>query len=309
MSPKDKTAGLDQIQTLDGNEDWEPHRRQLDNWLIQNDYMPIIKACPTFSIDESETYQKWRRIQDKAVSAIDMTIGPSARSMVIGLDTYHDIYAKLEPFFKPRGDGAFLEYSTKLMGISLAGFSSVEEYTSEFKRLQSKLAQLSIPAILQECWAIQWYLQGLGSAYDIFRTTLSQSGNLLPTNATGTNGLAFDTIFQKAVEEEKRIQLRDSTAPNVMAALPSIEIRKSLKDRQADLPAPTPIPGETEYVMAPTMYCTHCKRLHHIEPNCHIAHPEKKKSKFKRKDNHSHGSDSKKQKDANNKPRNKWQMD
>lgn len=306
MTTKDQTNGLHKVTKLESSEDWDAHFREMNNWLIINDLFEIIEEHheqPSSSIAE-ETINHWKKCQRKALAAIDGRLGETARSFVTNLTTYHAVYTKLKKQFKPQGDGAFMEYSNQLMNLSLSSHNNVEEYTSEFKRLQGKLASLSPHAILKECWVIQWYLQGLSSAYDVFKTSLSHAGNILPTDDEGKNGLSFEVVILKVMTEEKSINFRDNQASLAMTATadletPTVEIRQSLRDRI--LPPPQPIPGMTDHVMAATRYCTFCKILGHCELNCFKKDPTNASKKRPRgsggkRDNKKEGSSSKKPK-------------
>lgn len=292
-SSSSSASALDKVTKLETSVDWNDHKREIDNWLILRDMMDLIEEYPTIPHDGVAPHNagrtlitNWKKAQRQALAAIDNRLGERARDLKKGLTTYHTLYDVLEKNFKPQGDGHFGELSHQLMNISLSSFNSLEEMTSEFKLVQSKLANLSPHAAIPNCWAIQWYLNALSSAYDTFKTSLSHAGNILPTDEDGLNGLSFDTVILKAITEEKNIRFRDDKISlSMVSYTPGVEIQKSYKETLASLPPPQPIPGTLDHVMAATKYCIFCKRLGHVELQCITKDPSKTKYSRNRKNN------------------------
>jgi hypothetical protein len=95
----------------------------------------------------------------------------------------------------------------------------------------------------------------------------------------------------KVIVKEISINVRDNQSSLVLPATTkpfiSIEIAKKLKDQ--DFPPPQVIPGISDHVIAPTRYCTFCKRLGYFESLCLVKNPNnpnaKKRAQYSKSNN------------------------
>jgi hypothetical protein len=109
------------------------------------------------------------------------------------------------------------------------------------------------------------YLQGLGSAYSVFYTTLTTNYQILPSN--NNNTINFDAIALKTKGHKKTLQQQEQ--------------QKSAVANVATTAQTAMVSQDTKQIEVP--YCTHCNKLYHNVRKYYILHPELKNSNSRKR--------------------------
>ena len=177
------------------------------------------------------------------------------------------------------GSGKLMELTTRFYALHLADCKSVADFSGQLSQINHELQDLHPSTAFSEVQLVLRFLQGLGSAYEIFITTLTQSAALIAS--AGSPAIPFQTVVQKAYNEEKRQASSISSAGAALLA----HSRASKSSGAVD-------------------HCNHCGKDRHTDAKCFLKHPHLKKEfedkrkarDKKRKRNSSGGGDSKKPK-------------
>jgi hypothetical protein len=109
------------------------------------------------------------------------------------------------------------------------------------------------------------YLQGLGSAYSVFYTTLTTNYQILLSD--NNNTIDFDAVALKTKSHEKTLQQQEqqeSAVANVATTAQTAMVSQDTK--QIEVP-----------------YCTHCNKPYHNVRKCYILHSELKNSNSRKR--------------------------
>ncbi|KAE9372962.1 hypothetical protein N431DRAFT_439909 [Stipitochalara longipes BDJ] len=99
------------------------------------------------------------------------------------------------------GSGKLMELTTRFYALYLADCKSIADFSGQLSQTNHELLDLHPSTAFSEVQLALRFLQGLGSAYDIFITTLTQSATLIAGDGPA---ITFDAVVQKAYNEEKR---------------------------------------------------------------------------------------------------------
>jgi hypothetical protein len=181
------------------------------------------------------------------------------------------------------GSGKLMELTTRFYGLHLSDCESVADFSGQLSQINHTLRDLHPDTAFSEVQLILRFLQGLGSGYDTWISTLTQSSILIATSTSPA--ITFDAVCQKAYDEEKR----QASMSGSSAALVAYSQSHSRSSKSGS-----------------SVVCTHCKKPNHGEPKCFIKYPhlkaeydEKRRAKSKRKAENGGKGDSKKQKTDN----------
>jgi hypothetical protein len=150
------------------------------------------------------------------------------------------------------GSGKLMKLTTRFYALHLADCKSISDFSSQLSQINHELQDLHPSTAFSEVQLILRFLQGLGSAYDIFITTLTQFAALIAS--ADMPAITFNAVVQKAYNEEKR---QSSSLTGAGSAL----IAQSRPSNSSDA----------------VDHCTHCNKDRHTEAKCFLKHPHLKK--------------------------------
>jgi gag-polypeptide of LTR copia-type len=150
---------------------------------------------------------------------------------------------------REKGSGKLMELTTRFYALHLADCKSIADFSGQLLQINHELQDLHPSTAFSEVQLVLRFLQGLGSTYDIFITTLTQSAALI--TSADTPAISFDSVVQKAYNEEKR---QSSSITGAGTAL----VAHSRPSGTVD-------------------HCTHCNKDRHTEAKCFLKHPYLKK--------------------------------
>ena len=236
QSSSSGTFSLSSIKILEDQKGYTRWRRDIDDWLILNNLDPA----------DGEV------LQTKACTCIKNRLGINARALVADNKDPTSIKVKIEEHYKPSGSGTYTELLKKLYSISLSTESSIDEYTRQFREVDTELKALDPEAAIKEPQLINLFLMNLGEAYDVFHTTFSQTHHYF-----GKERVKFDEVALAARNEEKRLQAQQQNV--TLFAGRNKQPRRQLKEFKGKK-------------------CSHCVKAkrnpNHTEDKCFHEHPE-----------------------------------
>jgi hypothetical protein len=152
---------------------------------------------------------------------------------------------------REKGSGKLMELMTRFYALHLGDCKSIADFSGQLSQINHELQDLHPSTAFSEVQLVLRFLQGLGSAYDIFITTLTQSAALIAS--ADTPAITFDTVVQKAYNEEKRQSSSITGAGTALVA------------HSSSRPS-----GAVDH-------CTYCNKDRHTEAKCFLKHPHLKK--------------------------------
>jgi hypothetical protein len=176
---------------------------------------------------------------------------------------YQDALHLLKQNYRPQENGTFREYSDIFFTITLADYKNVKEYTKAVKTLVNQMAKIEV--VIPKPLIVIWYLQGLGSAYNVFYTTLTTNYQILPSD--NNNTIDFDAVALKIKGHEKTLQQQEQQK----SAVANVAITAQTAMMSQD----------TKQIKVP--YCTHYNKLYHNVQKCYILYPELKNSNSRKR--------------------------
>jgi hypothetical protein len=182
------------------------------------------------------------------------------------------------------GSGRLMELTTCFYGLHLADCESIADFSGQLLKVNHGLYDLHPETAFSETQLVLRFLQGLGSGYDIWIQTLTQTAIFITT--PGKPAITFESVVQKAYDEEKRQASGISGSGTALLAHSHPRSSQS-PSKKGSLPP-----------------CTWCKKTSHPPIECFIKYPhkkaawdEKKRAARKRRNENSDGrGDSKKPK-------------
>ena len=124
-----------------------------------------------------------------------------------------------------------------------------------------------IGVVIPEPLVVIRYLQGLGSAYSVFYTTLTTNYQILPSD--NDNTIDFDAVALKTKGHEKTLQQQEQQKSAVANVAATQTIQTAI------------VSQDTKQIEVP--YCTHCNKPYHNVRKCYILHPELKNSNSRKR--------------------------
>lgn len=120
------------------------------------------------------------------------------------ISPFNRVYQVLEVLKAGResGSGKLMELTTRFYALNLADCKSMSDFSGQLTQVNNELQDLYPSTAFSQIQLVLRFLQGLGSAYDIFITTLTQSINFI--EAPGNPAVTFDSVTQRAYNEEQR---------------------------------------------------------------------------------------------------------
>jgi hypothetical protein len=164
------------------------------------------------------------------------------------------------------GSGRLIELTTRFYALHLTDCESVADFSGQLQQINHGLTDLHPSTAFSETQLVLRFLQGLGSGYDTWIQTLTQTVKFIAT--ADTPAITFESVIQKAYDEEKR-QASNISGANT-ALLAHSRLNNSSKPRRSP--------------------CPWCKKTNHPPDGCFIKYPhlkaawdEKKRAAKKRK--------------------------
>jgi hypothetical protein len=100
------------------------------------------------------------------------------------------------------GSEKLMELTTRFYGLHCSDCENIADFSGQLSQINHTLRDFHPDTAFSEVQLILRFLQGLGSAYDTWINTLTQSSVLIATPTSPT--ITFDAVCQKAYDEEKR---------------------------------------------------------------------------------------------------------
>src|SRR3981189_1025642 len=202
----------------------------------------------------------WEDRQERVVAAITHRLSFNARHQFKNEKVAHTLMEKLRKNFRPKGVGIFQELCTRFENLKLADYEDVNEYQEKFRKIRTDFSTLSAKITFPECYIVQKFLLGLGPTYSSFQTSFNQNHKVLPTDEeegqAGAEGITFDEVVAKVLDEEKRMALSGST----------IAFIANTNERAITI-----------------RHCTHCNKDYHDSATCWKLHPELRRDNDKKR--------------------------
>jgi len=195
--------------------------------------------------------QAWEEKQGKACMAIRSKCGYNNFQKIKAEKRAYKMLAILRSG-RSTGAGKLIELTTRFYGLTLADCKSVADFSGSLSQINNELQNLHQSTAFTTVQLTLRFLQGLGSAYEVFITTFQQTHNLFET--PGQPAVSFETTVQKAYDEETR---QSSSTTGAGAALAAVT-------------------GTTEF-------CDYCHKPRHNAAKCWKKYPHLKKEHERRK--------------------------
>jgi hypothetical protein len=151
------------------------------------------------------------------------------------------------------GSGRLIELTTKFYALHLADYESVADFSGQLQQINHGLTNLHLSTAFSETQLVLRFLQGLGSGYDTWIQTLTQTVKFIAT--ADTPAISFKSVCQKAYDKEKR------QASNISSANTALLAHSRLNNSPSK-PRRSP--------------CPWCKKTNHPPNECFIKYPHKK---------------------------------
>lgn len=150
------------------------------------------------------------------------------------------------------GSGRLMDLTTHFYGLHLADCENIADFSGQLLQINHGLKDLHPDTAFSETQLVLRFLQGLGSGYDIWIQTLTQTAKFIAT--ANTPAITFESVIQKAYDEEKRQS--SSISGSSTALLAHSRPNQSSKSRRSP--------------------CPWCKKTSHFPDDCFIKYPHKK---------------------------------
>jgi hypothetical protein len=154
------------------------------------------------------------------------------------------------------GSGRLMELTTCFYGLHLADCESISDFSGQLLKVNHGLYDLHPETAFSETQLVLRFLQGLGSGYDIWIQTLTQTAIFITT--PGMPAITFESVVQKAYDEEKRQASNISSTGVNTALLAHSRSNQSSPSKSRRSP------------------CPWCKKTNHPHDECFIKYPHKK---------------------------------
>jgi hypothetical protein len=225
---------------------------------------------------------RWEDRQARACMAIRTNCGYNNYERVKDIKR---VYIMLEKLSASRagGTGKLIDLYNQFYGTHLSDCKSVAEFAAKLQRINNELRGMHESAPFTVPQLNLRFLQGLGSAYDVFIATVQQTHAMCDDDKR--KAIDFNSLCQLAYNEESRQASSANGAGQAMAAVNGNGGNGKRRQRHN---------GKK---------CTGCGRFGHEEHQCRTTHPHlqreweqrQKDRKRKRDDNEKSGRTPKKQ--------------
>lgn len=188
----------------------------------------------------------WTRRQLKATTIIITRCETNNRTKLLGCNR---AYLAMDILSRARatGQGRYTELSRRIFNLKLADCTDIADFSAQLTKYNHELKAITPRAGWDSLHITQFFLEGLGSAYDAFRSTFEQTHHLLPKD--GIPEVSFEDTVQEAYNEEAR-QANSMSSQALVATA-------SGHNHSGD-------------------FCTHCKKPRHTEAKCWKKYPHLK---------------------------------
>lgn len=293
-------SGMSAVPELkDDGSNWFDFHRRLEEVLTMNGYASTMKpACepsePHLLVQPPEgasaaaltAYKTafdaypgrvtvWKKEmlvwEEKSIRACMAIRSKCAFNNVKKTDGMTRAYQMIEKLKSGRemGSGRLIELTTRFYALHLADCESVADFSGQLQQINHGLTDLHPSTAFSETQLVLRFIQGLGSGYDTWIQTLTQTVKFIAT--ADTPAISFESVCQKAYDEEKR-QASNISGASVNTAL----LAHSRSNNSPSKPRRSP--------------CPWCKKTNHPPDGCFIKYPhlkaawdEKKRAAKKRK--------------------------
>jgi hypothetical protein len=226
-------SGLNAVPELkDDGSNWFDFYRRLEEVLTMNGYASTIKesfepVCPLLPIqppDNATSVQKtayetargtypdrltkykekmalWDEKSSRACMAIRSKCGFNNMQKGQEMKRAYQMIDKLRSG-REMGSGRLFDLTTRFYALHLADCESVADFSGQLMQINYGLKDLHPDTAFSETQLVLRFLQGLGSGYDIWIQTLTQTVKFITT--ADTPAITFESVIQKAYDEEKR---------------------------------------------------------------------------------------------------------
>lgn len=162
----------------------------------------------TFFVKTWEAKEEfWTAKQEKVCTVIRNCLGFNACKSVKLLATVATILNKIELWFQPTGSAVFVSFKGKYHKLTLADYTGVIDYAKKLQKTKNKLFKLNSSCKIGEPHFIHKFLSELGTGYEIFLATFSQTYSLIRISIVDGVIVVAAVMFDKAVmaiEKEKQ---------------------------------------------------------------------------------------------------------
>jgi hypothetical protein len=305
-------SGLSAVPELkDDGSNWFDFYRRLEEVLTMNGYASTMKAsleppCPSLPVEpagnaapvERTAYQAAREAypdrllkykeklalwDEKSIRACMAIRSKCGFNNVKKIENMMRAYQMIDKLHSGRemGSGRLIELTTRFYALHLADCDSVADFSGQLQQINYGLKDLHPSTAFSDTQLVLRFLQGLGSGYDIWIQTLTQTAAFIET--AEKPAITFEAVMQKAYDEEKR-QASNISGTNTALLAHSRPNQSSSSSKPRRSP------------------CRWCKKTSHEPDNCFIKYPhkkaewEEKKKNRKRKRKSTSGSSKKKSK-------------
>jgi hypothetical protein len=278
-------SGLSAVPELkDDGSNWFDFHRRLEEVLTMNGYASTMKASeepvkpplPVRPADDaapvektaykaaSEAYpdrllkykEKLALWDEKSIRACMAIRSKCGFNNVKKIESMKRAYQMIEKLHSGRemGSGRLIELTTRFYALHLADCESVADFSGQLQQINYSLKDLHPTTAFSDTQLVLRFLQGLGSGYDIWIQTLTQTTKFIATD--DSPAITFDSVIQKAYDEEKRQSSNISGTNTALLAHSRSNQSSPSKSRRSS--------------------CTWCKKTNHPPDECFIKYPHKK---------------------------------
>ena len=154
--------------------------------------------------------ESWTIKQERACAVIRNRLGYNTRESVKLLATIVTILNIIKLRFRPTGSAVFVSLDRKYHELTLADCTGVMDYAEKLRKAKNELLELDSSCKIGEPHFVHKFLSGLGTGYEIFLATFSQTHSLIGiTAADGVAAIAavtFDKAVMAAEKEKQRMK-------------------------------------------------------------------------------------------------------
>lgn len=204
----------------------------------------------------------WTTKQERACAVIRNRLGYNARESIKSLTTVATILTKIESRFRPTGSAVFISLDREYHELTLSHCTGVMDYAERLRKAKNELLELDASCKIGEPHFVHKFLSGLGSGFEIFLATFSQTHSLIPTAAGDGNAAITAVTFDEAVMAAEKEEQRMKQAEAPKTAYIGAKVGTKTNPDQVTLNVP---------------YCTHCRKNYHTAADCWELHSELKK--------------------------------
>ena len=161
------------------------------------------------------------------------------------------ILSKIELRFRPTGSTVFVSLDREYHELTLADCTGVMDYAKKLQKAKNELLELDSSCKIGEPHFVHQFLSGLGTGYEIFLATFSQTHSLIGTIAADRVAAIAAVMFDEAVmaAEKEEQQMKHQEEPK------SAYIGTGTKTNQDQVTFNVP-------------YCTHYHKNYHMANDC-----------------------------------------